>query len=422
MRILHTSDLHLGAKLDEYDRSYAFENLLHWMRKQIDVHQVEALIIAGDVFDTKRPPQSALNQYYKFLASLVNSPCQNVVVTAGNHDSPALLEAPGDILKLINVRVVGSVDREQNPFELIVELKDKSGAVGALCCALPYVSLSTYESTGINVDAEERERQGRAGFAGLCADTAQAAEKVRAGRNIPIIMTGHCWAAGSDLDNSLTDVQKEQRGNLDRIPLSVFPQEVDYVALGHIHRPGSCGGKERIRYSGSPLPLSFDELGYKKSITLLDFDQGRTPTVTPIEVPSMIDMRVLKGSGSEVLAEMKNLNEEAKKIAPSSLFVRVKLTEHVPQFSQRVREEAPDVKLCWRVGDNPDSEEFQRMTEGTGEKHFSEDDLRDPLNVIDLFLGESAMPDDKRQRLRALFMKAVEAVRENEAEAQDAAE
>ena len=235
MKLIHTADWHLGNSMHDIDRLEESKLFLNWLKERIEEFGAECLVVAGDIFDTTNPSVEARRLYFRFLASLLDTCCKNIVLVGGNHDSGALLDAPRDLLEALNIQMVGSLG--DRPVEdLVKELKDDSGNVVGVSAAVPYVremELRRFKTEDVADFAQNT-------FKGLYKAVYEAAEKVRDGRPIPVLATGHLYAAQlegrPDNDNGSDAKEHGMRdivGNLGTIPVSVFPEGLDYVALGH---------------------------------------------------------------------------------------------------------------------------------------------------------------------------------------------
>ncbi len=261
-RILHTADWHLGKLLNDQSRDEEHALFLEWLLGAVKEHGVDAVVLAGDVFDTANPPQSAQRRYYDFVSKLHWQGDCALVVIGGNHDSAAQLEAPKQVLRSLDVHVAGAMAEE--PAERILLLPDEDN---------PRV--------GIALMPFLRDRDLRVGRAGENAEEIRAAlvegirrryqEAVAAweatGAGCQVIATGHLTVVGAKRSDGERDIHI---GGLGAVDSSSFPGVFSYVALGHLHRPQATDGAGRVRYAGSPIPLSFSEAGDRKEARILD--------------------------------------------------------------------------------------------------------------------------------------------------------
>lgn len=315
MRCIHTADWHLGNRMHEIDRSREFDAFLGWLREEIVQKQADCLIVAGDVYDVANPPNEAKKAYCAFLASLVGSCCRNVIIVGGNHDSGSLLDTEKDIFAALNIRVVGSLSNVE-PEDLVFELTGEGGQVIGIAAAVPYareIELRSYFD-----GTEDDGKLCDAAYGTLYRKVWEAAERKRAGRDIPVIATGHLYAAslegrfsGCRDTGSFDDGTRaiDILGNLGLVSASVFPPDFDYIALGHVHYTTMVAKNPKIRYSGSPFVLGFDEAALPRYVLCVDCEKGKTG-VEKLEVPSFVRYRRLEGSISHVREELELLAKE----------------------------------------------------------------------------------------------------------------
>lgn len=352
MKLIHTADWHLGNSMHDIDRLEESKQFLDWLKGQIVDFGAECLVVAGDIFDTTNPSVEARRLYFRFLASLLNTRCKNIVLVGGNHDSGALLDAPRDLFDALNIQMVGSLG-ERPVEELVKELIDANGNVVGISAAVPYVremELRRFKTEG-SMDFASNT------FKGLYEAVYEAAEKVRNGRNVPIVATGHLYAAqlegrpendtGSDAkEHGMRDIV----GNLGTVPVAVFPEGFDYVALGHIHYTTMVAKNPKVRYSGSPFVLGFDEAERDHHILLVDLAQGAAPVVEKVATPQYYAFKRISGSIETVKDQLKQL---VKKTSEKPLKVEV-VYDYTPGVSvhealSSVLEKAPFDVVSWKV-------------------------------------------------------------------------
>ena len=291
-RVLHTADWHLGKLLGDLSREEEHARFFEFLLETIVSEHVDALIVAGDIFDAANPPQSALKQYYEFLSTLYAKSRCSVVIVAGNHDSPAQLESPREVLKTLRATVVGRVAEDP-----IVFLPDENGPRLAVA-AIPFLRDRDLRSGQMGQGAEAIKQ---ALVDGIANRYAQAAEKVAA-LGLPALATGHLTVSGASVSDSERDIHV---GGLGTVSARVFPAEFDYVALGHLHRPQACGDRDFVRYSGSPIPLSFSEALDTKSVQVIDFDRGGVVARHEVRLPlwrRLAQMRVRREELEQMMA------------------------------------------------------------------------------------------------------------------------
>ena len=324
MKFIHTADWHLGNTMHDIDRTRETGAFLEWLKTEIATVGAEALVIAGDIFDVVNPSNVAKTQYYKFLASLLTTKCSNVVVIGGNHDSGTLLDAPAEILEVLNIKVVGSINNRCID-DLVVELKNGDGQAIGICCAVPFMRNLELEQfykscVGDRVGNEDGANDEDL-LKHLYADVYRRAVELRGNRDIPIIATGHLYASnlsGRDSEsvesgtaenvaNAIDDGVREVVGTLGNVDISTFPSELDYVALGHIHYTSMVAKNPKVRYSGSPFVMGFDEANCKRYVLAIDAGLGAAPIVEKIEVPKTVRFEQFKGDIESLKRDLRNL-------------------------------------------------------------------------------------------------------------------
>lgn len=288
MRVIHTADWHLGQTFHDYDRDYEHTCFLNWLLDQIGSRRPDALLISGDVFDSVNPPASAQRLYYDFLGRAAEAqPTLQIIVTAGNHDAAARLEAPGPLLQRFNVTVVGTVERTDTASihypKFLVPLRNTAGDVAAIVLAVPFLRMSDLPQLAGTANAYT------AGIAAFYRSLTDQACLVRDSRHPKAVLIGmgHCHLAeGAESGDS------ERRlvvGGLESLSAAAFPRELCYVALGHLHKPqGFDNG--RVQYSGSPLPLSFTEKNYHHRICELEFGPSGLIAQRSLEIPRAVGL------------------------------------------------------------------------------------------------------------------------------------
>jgi len=294
MRLLHTSDWHLGQKFIYNDREAEHQLALDWLIETIHEQQVEALIIAGDIFDIGNPPNYARRMYFRFLASLQDSPCRHIICIGGNHDSPSMLDAPKELLVALNVHVVGSAS--DLPQEQILELYDSTGKLEAVVAAVPFLRDRDIRASQVGESGQERIERIRMGIVQHYEKMGDLAQTYR-DQAVPLIVTGHLYAAGSTASERQDNIYL---GDVNNIQADQFPTVFDYVALGHIHRAQTIGGQEHIRYSGSLIPLSFSEVLDEKVVYIIDFEKNKIGEIRTVPVPLFRRLKTIEGNLEEI--------------------------------------------------------------------------------------------------------------------------
>ncbi len=394
MRLLHTSDWHLGRPLFNYRRYEEFEAFLNWLAEVIRDRRIDVLVVAGDIFDTTAPANKAQELYYRFLAGLMGSCCRNVVIIGGNHDSPTFLDAPKQLLRALNVHVVGSMPADSENENIL--LKTPAGEPFAVVCAVPYLRDKDIRTVEAGESIEEKGERLLQGIRGHYASVCAAAEKIRKelSGEIPLITTGHLFTAGGrTIDDD--GVKELYVGALAHAPVDIFPEFVDYCALGHLHVAQKVAGHEHIRYSGSPLPMGFGEAGQQKQVVFVEFS-GRKPHIEEIAVPCFRPLVKVSGTFAEIAAELHKLIAEK-----SNAWVDVEYTgqEILPSLQEDIfaMVAGSDLALT-RV-------RIQRLVRelvGAVDSEESLDDLNE-AKVFDLCLEFNDVCEEQRTEMIAAF-------------------
>lgn len=312
-RILHTADWHLGARLIDGDRAEEHRLFLDWLLGQMATLKPNLLIIAGDVFDSGNPPQDALALYYRFLARVAaQAPCR-VLVLGGNHDSPATLHAPRELLAALRIDVIGSAPADHTG--ALIELEH------AVVCAVPFLRERDVRQAAPGQSFEEVAAAIREGIHRHYRSILNHAIPRAAGRLI--VGTGHLTGVGVEASAS---ERKIHVGNLGAVEASCF-EGFAYAALGHIHRPQAVGSNDLVRYSGSPIPLSFVEADGPKEIRIIEID-GAVLSQKAIEVPPFRQLLRL----SATAADFANVVASLQAHATSELEPWIELTLTDPQM------------------------------------------------------------------------------------------
>lgn len=277
-RVLHTADWHLGKLLGEHSRAEEHALFFRFLLKSIQEQAVDLLIVAGDVFDSANPPQSAEAQYYNFLSELFHQGGCAVIAVAGNHDSPAHLEAPRQVLQALGAHVIGAWPT--SPAEVLVLLPEAK-APRLVVAAVPFLRDRDVRTGQSGQSSAEIQQALVEGITRRYAEAAEAA-KPWSEQGIPLLAIGHLTVNGAKPSDSERAIHV---GGLGAVSADCFPAVFEYVALGHLHRPQSAGGREQVVYAGSPIPLSFGEGEDQKSVRLLDFAGGKLVTQATLPVP-----------------------------------------------------------------------------------------------------------------------------------------
>ena len=398
MRIIHTSDWHLGQNFYSKSRAAEHDAFLNWLLTTAEHEQVDAIIVAGDIFDTGSPPSYARELYNRFVVNLQQTGC-HLVVLAGNHDSVATLNESRDILSFLNTTVIASAGHE--PFIL----NRRDGTPGAVFCPVPFLRPRDIITSQSGLSGGEKVQQVLASITDYYQQQYQQACELRGDATLPIIASGHLTTVGASKSDAVRDIYI---GTLDAFPAQNFPP-ADYIALGHIHRAQKIGGSEHIRYSGSPIALSFDETGKAKSVNLVSFTDGKLADVTPLTVPVTQPLAVIKGDFDAISAQLAEWRDTA---AEPSTWVDIEITSDeylhdIQRKIQAITDDLPvDVLLVRRS-----REQRQRILASLERETLSE------LSVEEVFqrrLALETLEEPQQQRLHALFNDTLQSLGEEE--------
>ena len=297
MKIIHTSDWHLGARLHGQERGAEHDVFLAWLLDAIREERPDALLVSGDVFDVRQPAPAAQARYYNFLATLAtmeNRP--KVVVTAGNHDSAAFLGAPRDLLKHLDIVVVPAA--KEDPAQEVVPVRDAAGNLLGAVAAIPFISEGDLSNLAraAGLDMEDTVARRAAGFEAHCRAVLEAARAAAPG--LPVAAMAHCFLTGAAPSDDNSEPGRLV-GNLEGYAPGALA-EADYVALGHLHRRQSLS--PTLWYSGSPLAMSFAEVDQTKGALLVELEPGKAPVVRELNLAAPVPLVRLEG-GTEVIRE-----------------------------------------------------------------------------------------------------------------------
>ncbi|PLR39248.1 exonuclease subunit SbcD [Chimaeribacter coloradensis] len=403
MRLIHTSDWHLGQVFFTKSRAAEHQAFLTWLIEQVEAHQVDAVVVAGDIFDTGAPPSYARQLYNHFVVALQRTRCQ-LIVLGGNHDSVATLNESRELLACLNTTVIANVKADHRPQLCVLNRHD--GTPGALLCAIPFLRPRDLLLSRAGQSGSEKQLALQEAIAAHYHDLHQAAlaKRDELGLPLPIIATGHLTTVGVTTSDSVRDIYI---GTLDAFPAQAFPP-VDYIALGHIHRAQCVAKSNHIRYSGSPIPLSFDEAGNNKSVYLLEFDGATLASVETLPVPVHQPMAIVKGSLAEIEQQLQAFSD-ADPARPVWLDIEVATQDYLSDIQRRIQqltEPLPVEVVLLRRNKAQRQSALARQAKET----LTE------LSVAEVFDRRMALETDADEAqcdtLRRLFRNVVEEVRE----------
>ncbi len=303
MLLLHTSDWHIGRAFYGRRRYRETGQFLDWLAGRIRELGVDVLLVAGDIFDTTTPGPRAQSLYYRFLCQVAASCCRHVVLIAGNHDSPSLLEAPRELLRELHIHVIARP--ADDPADQVLLLDDSEGRPGLIVCAVPYLRDRDIRRSAPGETIGEKQARLLEGIRAHYTQVCAHGIRLRRELALPLVVMGHLFTAGGRVVEG-DGVRELAVGGLARVETGIFPAETDYLALGHLHQEQRVDGREDRRYSGAPLAMSFAEAGREKHVLAVRFS-GRTPEVEKIPVPCGRPLRRISGDLEAILAGLADL-------------------------------------------------------------------------------------------------------------------
>lgn len=396
MRLLHTSDWHLGQNFYSKSRAAEHAAFLDWLLKTAEEQQVDVIIVAGDIFDTGSPPSYARELYNRFVVNLQQTGC-HLVVLAGNHDSVATLNESREILAFLNTTVVATAGSA--PFML----KRRDGTPGAIFCPVPFLRPRDIVVSQAGLSGSQKQQHLLTSITQYYQRQYDDACALRGEQTLPIIASGHLTTVGASKSDAVRDIYI---GTLDAFPAQNFPP-VDYLALGHIHRPQLVGGQEHIRYCGSPIALSFDETGRPKSVNLVTFSDGRLEAVTALTVPVTQQLAVIKGDLAAIGEQLAQWRGNPVS-PPVWLDIEITTDEYLADAQRKIQaltEGLPVEVLLVRRS----REQRERLLAGELRETLSE------LKVEEVFerrLALESLDEAQNARLQTLFAQTVDALTE----------
>ena len=313
MKILHSSDWHLGRSLYGRRRYEEQEAFLRWLVGQLEEQCVDVLLVSGDIFDSGTPGNRAQELYYSFLYDVSRSPsCRHVVVIAGNHDSPSFLSASRTLLSALDIHVVGAAMEDAE--EEVLVLRDPDGTPELVVCAVPYLRERDIRSVEVGESVADKERNSQEGIRVHYATVVAAAERVRRQENelLPLVLMGHLFVTGGKTVEG-DGVRDLYVGSLGHVSSDIFPSSANYVALGHLHVPQRVKGGTEIRYSGSPVPMGFGEAGQEKSVSFVTLINGCT-RVELVPVPVFQRLERIKGDRDGIVRRIGELRDSGESV------------------------------------------------------------------------------------------------------------
>ena len=416
MKILHTSDWHLGRTFCGKKRTREFTAFFEWLLSVLDERKVDVLIVAGDIFDTTTPSTLSQQLYYQFLcrAASVENSRRHVVIVGGNHDSPSFLDAPKELLRFLDVHVVGAAPGKME--DELLTIRGANGEPELLVCAVPYLRDRDVRSLELNAESlQDKDRKLLEGIERHYREAGRMAEEARAslGGDIPVVGTGHLFAAGGQIAEG-DGVRDLYVGSLARVGAELFPSCFDYVALGHLHSPQKVGGSEFVRYSGAPFPMSAREAARgRKSVVLVEFGADE-PSVEELPVPIFQEFAYVSGDMAALSRQLEELRQRNDEIWAEVFYEGQRL----PYLREKVMEMVAGTKVeILKIRDA--SAEARAL--GLNGMAFAENNLTDigELNESDVFMRcmeKRTVPEEDRPELLDTYRQVLASVYEENTE------
>lgn len=300
MKILHTSDWHIGKQLHKYDLSPDLDLFFGWLLNYIETEKIDVLLVSGDIFDQANPSQAAYKQYYDLLKNLINLDCK-IILTGGNHDSAAVLNAPKELLSAFDITVVGGATDELSEMFVEVEKSDQKVVIAAV----PFLKDRDIRKSVAGETYATKIEQIKSGLATYFSKINQYYTDHFSGE--PFVVMGHLYVQGSAMSDSERDIQI---GNQAGVEAYMFEEIPDYVALGHIHKPQVVSQSQNIHYCGSPVALSFSERKDQKQVNVITIGNGKVANVEIVALPKHRNLITFEGSLDEVIGKLEAYAEE----------------------------------------------------------------------------------------------------------------
>lgn len=328
IKILHTSDLHIGKRLYEKELAEDQQLFFGWLIDLIKTEKIDALIIPGDIFDVANPSSESRKMYYELLVRLSRLKCK-VIIAGGNHDSPSMLEAPGELLRELDIHVTGGLTDDLS--EMLTVVNGTDGNPGLVIASVPFIRDADLRRHAPDETYEDRLESIRAGIINIYSGLASRCELLYPG--IPAIAMGHFYVRGGTLSESEREIQV---GNLAAIESGRLPSLFSHYALGHLHNPQSPGGVQKIQYSGSPVKLSFSERDNTNRVLIYTLENGEI-TVTSVPVPTSRNLIKLTGTVSSIREQLSRLTPDSRLL---TTLLELDATEENEDPSARIELEA----------------------------------------------------------------------------------
>ncbi len=400
MKILHTADWHIGKNLLKVPLDQDFLHFSEWLKSYLFEEKIDVLMVSGDIFDYANPSHQDLKTYYKLLIDIQKSGVQTII-TGGNHDSPGLLNGPREILNSLNITVLGSFISDHPERHLVPVYKNNE--LMCIVLAVPYLrekDLRMSKSANENIF----EQDNSAAVKAIYDELTLLAKKLYP-ENTPLLAMGHLHLYGSLTSDSEREIHI---GNLNGLPSHIFNENIEYIALGHIHKPQKIKGLHPIYYSGSPIFLDFSEKDYSKQVILLELNKGEKIEIKTVPIPGLRKMIKIAGNIDMVMSKLKLLETKVE-VLPTFVELEIEAGEDSYNDKKKVTEivelyeDSTSLKIL-----------KTRIVNENLEYSMLHDDVllkieeMDPLQVFRHLLEVRSIQGDKKLKLEKAYVELLE--------------
>lgn len=392
MKILHTADWHIGKILHKHSLAEEMSLFFDWLIKTIQKENIDLLLVSGDIFDTATPSSKDRAIYYQFLRRLSKTDTK-AIITGGNHDSIGVLNAPSEILDVLDIHVVGGA---KDPItDEVIELRNKDGELELVVAAVPFLRDRDLRSIEQNVSTDRAEaiRQGMKLHYKILSEHCASYTS-----NVPVIAMGHLYAKGASVSESERDI-----GNQSSIPSDIFTDVFDYVALGHIHRPQIVAKNNHIRYSGSPIALSFSEKKDEKVVCLIETVENTIKSVNTISIPKHRALYRISGSYDDVVIGLQSYKN--KLALKSFIEIVIKEDQFSPILISNVDALIDEYALSDELEILKNVYEFNKSKNNVNSFFTAGIDIQEvsPIDIFKTKLDDEFIDDDQKENLIDAF-------------------
>jgi exonuclease SbcD len=400
IRILHTADWHIGKQLHKIDFTEDMNLFFDWLITCIEENKINVLLMSGDLFDQANPSQQAMKQYYYFLKQLLQLKCK-IILTGGNHDSPHVINAPKELLEILDIKVVGGVPDTISELFLEIEVENQKVVVAAV----PFLRDKDIRNVAPGESYDDKIELIRDGIASYFKGVNEYYNTNHKG--VPFIVMAHLFAQGATISESEREIQI---GNQAGVESSIFGEEPHYVALGHIHRP-QIVGKPHIRYSGSPIALIFSEKEDRKEVTILELE-GSSFNISSLPIPKFRKLISIKGTVEEVQKVISNYQSDSPLIDLAEILIEEEKEniEHIRILEELLTYESENGLQILKG-----SIKFKNGISGTSKLLTNGEDINDfsPVQLFEKRLEQDESIEDSKDLINA-FKEIMESLQSSE--------